>query len=437
MATGYRTTHANSGGGGRPTKGLAFYANSVVCYSKLERSEDIYLRSTKAYHDLTRIFLEIPRSNATAKTKEADKKKCLKLMTEVQRISTETRQYPEVRQMINLYRVVARDLQKKYLTPKLVAKLHKTMAYLEDKFKGKERLSCGLPAFGDLEYDFEVAYAEEFINQPRFQELLPPTPSGQASAAGPGGNAEAYEAYDVNAVADNMDVPDYGTLLDDTVERSKVKDYRFLSIMLHEVHEMAENMAIMLRDLSTDIERSSYAGSSASTNKTLADAVRRWYDKYGGDLVEVTNAWDVYKSYNDTTDVMGKLDLPWPQSGKVGQQSLQSELEQYAPPVSRDVSRTAEQHNPKMLHTLQSIEQILNRFTSQRRADSALTLPPTKRSETTTRTAVDTAEGNTPDGVSAYSNVRYTKDGNKSSGLVTMGISVIQTIIAVGIMAAL
>ncbi|GBE62740.1 peptide ABC transporter ATPase, putative [Babesia ovata] len=485
FTVGARSTDDTYVSGVSPATELAFYAGNAEFYRKVKILETLTWPQTQIYDYLESILLEIPRSETSPEIKEADRNECRQLMHDIDHIISVYVNYTELRTMLDEYRAISRGLQRKNVTPERSAELESALMDLEERFRGKEDFASTTLKDDNASYYREsIRKANRLIRNHSSQT---PLQSLDQRSLGVSGGKQASLASDSSGdlggrhsdVTQTIPVSDAGN----ETMRELLND-RSLLKTLGDVEGMAQKIeAILNGPLMNDINLYA-AGSDISPYNAVILDIQHDYDRNYDNFRDIRNAWDVYMRYNDISDKLRMIDPKSSQAVELieEKQKLELAFEEYGTLVDAESivlidwdawsilwmlgSVEEERKKSKTLHTVskplpqtavlkETITEPGTTELKEPRPSSGTTEP----EEPTTKLHPITTNGTTPPeptnlhltgGVNVtgrlgrlegecgiVNNIRGTKDAKETSGLVIIGFTAIQTMVAVGIMASL
>ncbi|GBE60156.1 containing Condensation domain-containing protein, putative [Babesia ovata] len=412
-----------------PDIGIAFYACNEQFNRKVRVLESLSWSVMRLRDDLILLRPDLRQSNDSSEIIKANIKECGKLIDDLELVSSASRDYDELREMLNDYRGITRRLKREQVKPETPAELNTELMHLEQVFEKKKVFASDVLRSDTAHHYREIAKrALTFIRQhqinksrsPHFrvQELWRETEANPpASEADLVGDIEQPAEADSNTESEGGNEMMRKILNDRSELRSFYKVQADAKKILDMVHES------LMNDAEGDAENS-----PPDSNKHILKYIPSRYDKSYDDIKDVINAWNVYKRYNDISDKMGKVYPKTPQAVELirEQKRLEVAFEEYAFLLR---SSTLEDLWRELSHILHGLElYAINKYPKPKRHGTTLSAEETNHQITDE----EKVTGGSYKTVSKYgiaSHMRIRKV-DLSSRFLTLGIGVVQTLTA-------
>ncbi|GBE62628.1 ATPase involved in DNA repair protein, putative [Babesia ovata] len=406
----------SSGSGAPPATGIAFYASNAEFYRRVKVLESLTCYSTELDYDLSRLRYDISQSDASIEIKEADTKECDQLIRDVKLLISASVNYTELRKLLNEYRAIARGLQREHITQERLAELNTDLTNLEQVFEVKKRFASDI-----LRVDNAPSYRETVIRAKRFIRKHKVQPSPQSHDQRPSGERGVNLPASEKDLVGNIGQDTEGESIPESEEGNEMmqdllNDRSFFK-RFYAVQAKAAKIGGIVHDpLIDDANLDAADRLSSANDDVIPDDIQYQYDTSYDNMIDIRNAWDIYKRYNDISDALKKMDPTYPQAIEFvkEQRELESEFEEYAFFLRTKSLWDLDQELTYLLFKLEM-------YTGSRENGEP------KQS------------GNKPSRqckCGMVGNIRDTKNTRVSSGFVKMEITIIRTVVAAGLIAA-
>ncbi|GBE62190.1 kinesin heavy chain, putative [Babesia ovata] len=413
---------------------IATYAMRGDICRRLEGLESLHTNATRFHNELGIIAESISKSKDPPATKEALQEQCGELLKDMQHIIDVTRDYAELGRMLRETRQIYIEFKTGVLTGGRSAELNKAMTSLDKRFGCNHHLIPGISEYERLTHLFRIGDAEAFVDRHRVTEPSTPEP-----AVDVGGKSKATDTESVVAATGVSDAPEVVPPVEEGDEMvwEPINESAVLTTLFNIQVDLKKIEDILRGPLIDDTSSVDAIKSVFSYFHRFDVNAQNFVEFVSDQMTRIESLMYMFKRQDLISEQLKTMDLSSPTAVELVAQlkRINLELEKYASFKHIFHPKELEREVPRILHGLQRL--LENRKNIKHNVSS--NIKPRTPTKPKIPATVKVSRGlDTPqDSEAAPNNILTTNYKQLPSGVEAIGIRVIQTTMAIALMATL
>ncbi|CDR95260.1 hypothetical protein BBBOND_0204180 [Babesia bigemina] len=288
-----------------PATGLALYAGNADFCRKIKILETLSQPDTQLCGYLNFMLLVMQNSNDSPKIKDENTNECHKIIQDLQNMNNAHVYFGEMKHLLNEYRGITRRLQRGRMTSERLEQLRSSLTNLEERFKIREDSASEIAKFDHAPYYRRLAKKAQYCIK-KHTHRTPTEADDPRSSFIIFGNPPPVEADLQRRVGGLPTVlPQHipASVAGNEKMRRLLNDGSLL-ITLGKVQSDVKKIEAIIHDpLLNDTNVCATDGSSHPRNAMILK-IQDQYDGNCDSFTDVTNAWNIYRRYDDINDIL-------------------------------------------------------------------------------------------------------------------------------------